>query len=82
MIFNTYQDIYFQIIDCRTIGGPKINMPCMTPWGYKDKIYHGCTWEFNAITAKKPYCPTKIDDNGKLVTRNWGYCDLECTGMY
>ena len=26
----------------------------------------------------KPWCSTKVDDNGVNVIDNWGYCDPEC----
>ena len=75
---------FFFFTACITISGPKTYKPCVFPFEYKEDIYHGCTWERSALTAKRPWCSTKVDKDGKHLNGigEWGYCDLKCTGMY
>ena len=68
---------------CKTVAGPKVGVPCVFPFEFAKTVYHGCTWEHSAPTAKRPWCSTKIDRSGKHDggTGNWGFCNLNCTGI-
>ena len=76
---------FYNFIECTTIysAGGKINAPCVFPFELMDIVYHGCTWEVNSLTAKNPWCSTKVDDKGKhtMSTGEWGFCGSECPGL-
>lgn len=37
-------------------------------------MYESCTY----ISDEQPWCATMVDDNGHMVTNDWGYCTAEC----
>ena len=49
-----------------------INSRCVFPFIYKGKTYEQCTREDH----HEPWCATKVDSNGVLVTGRWGPCVL------
>ena len=63
----------------------KIDLPCVFPFtlGANNKTYHACTYDYSHITGYKPWCSTKVDENGVHVsknadgTKNWGICTDE-----
>ena len=58
------------------------NQPCVFPFklDLNNKTYHSCTYEFSHVTGYKPWCSTKVDENGYHIkknpdgTKNWGVC--------
>ena len=86
--------IYFYIIlGCRTKNSTSlyktlirrkavIDQPCVFPFklDLNNKTYHACTYDYSHVTAFKPWCSTKVDENGYHVkknpdgTKNWGIC--------
>ena len=58
------------------------NEPCVFPFklDLNNKTYHACTYDFSHVTGYKPWCSTKVDENGYHVkknpdgTKNWGVC--------
>ena len=61
--------------DCTTVSGKIQNEKCIFPFEYKGTIYHSCPWAFE---DKKRWCSTKVDEDGKHLTGNWGHCGAEC----
>ena len=68
-------------------GKANIGVPCVIPFTLLGKTYHSCTYDFHHTTGYKPWCSTKVDENGIHVTKNpdgtnnWGTCledDLNC----
>ena len=59
-----------------------IDQPCVFPFklDLNNKTYHACTYDYSHVTAFKPWCSTKVDENGWHVkknpdgTKNWGIC--------
>ena len=41
------------------------------------QVYETCTY----IADSQPWCATGTDDNGHLVSNDWGYCTAECPVM-
>ena len=64
---------------CTTIntqGGYEGGSPCVFPWKFKGKTYNLCTmdWEID----QRPWCATKVDENGDVFSTNFGYCGANC----
>lgn len=61
---------------CITNGGAVSGMECIFPFTFRSVKYFGCT----TITDpdNKLWCSTKVDDNGKHIRGNWGYCGEGC----
>ena len=53
-------------------------MPCILPWidPSSKKKHEGCAEYENEYT--RFWCPTKVDDNMKYVSGNWGFCNENC----
>ena len=43
---------------------------CVFPFKYQDVEYYQCTY----ASSPTPWCATKVDSNGTVVTNNWGDC--------
>ncbi len=41
------------------------------------QVYESCTY----VADTQPWCATSIDENGHLVSNDWGYCTAECPVM-
>ena len=58
----------------------RIGAPCVFPFIARNKTYHSCTYDYSHITGYKPWCSTKVDDEGHHLhdgeggTVNWGLC--------
>ena len=72
-VTNLYFLITF-ILDCNTIGGNNPNLPCIFPFKYEGFTYHKCS----QVQSDKPWCSTKVDENGTHVKGNWGDCASNC----
>ena len=88
------------IIDCKTGNSSSIvefhkrksmqsGVPCIFPFTRKGKTYYSCTYDISHYFDYKPWCATKVDEYGELISknkdgsRNYGICDpdenpLEC----
>ena len=49
---------------------------CVFPFSLRGKIYSSCTYDYSHITKYKPWCSTKVDQNGNHISAggNWGIC--------
>ena len=59
-----------------TQGGSQGGSPCVFPWKYKGKTYNSCTMDWE--TDQRPWCATKVDENGAVFSTNYGYCGANC----
>ena len=52
-------------------------MPCILPWIDEStkKKHEGCA---ELEDENRFWCPTKVDDNMKYVSGNWGFCNENC----
>ena len=41
------------------------------------QVYNKCTY----VADSQPWCATRVDSNGHLVSNDWGYCTAECPVM-
>ena len=46
------------------------NTVCVFPFKYNDVEYYQCTY----ASSPTPWCATKVDANGTVITNNWGDC--------
>ena len=70
---------------CKTVeGGEVVGEDCIFPFkyfGYAGKLttYYKCAWEdVQAKKVDKPWCSTKIDEDGFHVENHWGVCENNC----
>ena len=68
-----------------TNTGPDPGKECIFPFIYsetyksQDRTYNACAYDY----IGRPWCPTKLDDDGIFSTglvenNNWGYCGYDC----
>ena len=43
---------------------------CVFPFTYQSVEYYQCTY----ASSPTPWCATKVDNNGTVITNNWGDC--------
>ena len=60
--------------NCMTIDGPSNGTACVFPFTAWGKTYEACTTD----TDVRPWCSTKVDDNGVHMLDVWGYCGPAC----
>ena len=41
------------------------------------QVYKSCTF----VADSQPWCATQVDENGHLVSNDWGYCSASCPVM-
>ena len=41
------------------------------------QVYDSCTY----VADQQPWCATQVDENGHLVSNDWGYCTASCPVM-
>merc|ERR1712048_1362768 len=70
--------------NCRTIGGPNPDEPCILPFVYWKKEFDKCSTQIQDSDGifgdSEPWCPTQIagiDGDAKKLTA-WGYCGAGC----
>ena len=65
--------------DCMTIpGGRMSHTPCMFPFNFGGvNSILSCIITSN---EEEPWCPTRTDINGDMVTGHWGNCKKTCPG--
>ena len=78
---------------CVTKGGPDTNKLCKIPFEYSETRHFQKFIKYNNCALDhlgKAWCPTKLDSDGKFITRfwgnpnisnvnkNWGYCGDNC----
>ena len=75
-----------------TIDGPDPNKECKIPFKFTNNRRYPKFIQYNECALDhtgRPWCPTKLDSEGKFVTKfsgqnwmdvnkNWGYCDGDC----
>ena len=62
---------------CVTESDSKVpNAPCVFPFKHKGVVYEGCPVDSSDKTRR--WCSTKIDENGKHVNGNHGFCSKSC----
>ena len=44
---------------------------CVFPFSYQAVEYYQCTY----ASSPTPWCATKVDTNGTVITNNWGDCE-------
>merc|ERR1711936_811625 len=44
---------------------------CVFPFSYQKVEYYQCTY----ASSPTPWCATKVDSNGTVITNNWGDCE-------
>ena len=59
-----------------TQGRSQGGLPCVFPWKYKGKTYNSCTMDWDI--ELRPWCATKVDENGDVFSTNFGYCGANC----
>ena len=67
------------ILKCKTTNesGSKIkNTTCLFPFKLDDKTFNSCTDEEDP--DGRFWCSTKLDESGKHIQGNWGYCSEDC----
>ena len=52
------------------------NAPCQFPFTHNDQIFYSCTTEGDP--DGRFWCSTNVDESGKHIDGNWGYCSEEC----
>ena len=64
--------------NCVTVAGPSTGMKCVLPFKFKGLTFNACT-KYSDPNGK-PWCSTKIDDNGYHVRGggHFGYCSSDC----
>ena len=60
--------------DCIGIKEHGKDHPCVFPFTYHGHVHHACTY----VSDSHPWCATKVDGKGHLVTQDWGYCTGHC----
>lgn len=63
---------------CRTEGGGNSNRKCLFPFIFREKIYRGCTNDYDP--NGRLWCSTLVDENGNHISGQgeWGYCSNNC----
>ena len=41
------------------------------------QVYENCTY----VADTQPWCATAVDENGHMVSNDWGYCTAACPVM-
>ena len=52
------------------------NAPCQFPFTHNEQTFYSCTTESDP--NGRFWCSTDIDESGKHIDGNWGYCSEEC----
>ena len=63
---------------CKTVSGPKPNSNCSFPFQFGDITYNSCTKILNTYNDTKAWCSVMVDNSGKHVVGEWGYCEPSC----
>ena len=66
-------------LDCVTVSGKTPNLPCIFPFKYEGSIHKTCTITREDGVVTKPWCSTKVSENGEHIQGNWGDCASECS---
>ena len=56
-------------VELCTVSGPDSFKPCVFPFKWKKKLYHGCTSKDHS----QPWCSTETKNN-KYIRKKWGNC--------
>ena len=66
--------------NCFVSSGPGLAKKCIFPFTFRGKTHHACTKQNTPIIINKPWCSTKVDQNGKHVARggHYGGCSPNC----
>ena len=70
---------------CKTRTGPDPGKECIFPFIFSEtfkayeRTYNACALDY----IGRPWCPTKLDDNGRFSSSlventDWGYCGYDC----
>ena len=60
------------------MAGPSTGTKCIFPFTHNGVIHKTCTKHGIEDTEYKPWCSTKVDDNGNHISGNWGDCSQDC----
>ena len=63
-------------IGCTTVSGKSPNASCIFPFKTGGTTYHKC--KASKKYASKYWCSTLVDDSGKHIKGNLGYCEKDC----
>jgi len=65
--------------ECLTIAGPGKGRPCIFPFKFQELEYSECT-TYQA-DDKRPWCATKVNENGEHISNTYGICGEDCRGF-
>ena len=60
--------------ECKTVGGPRSNVPCVFPFNFKGVLYETCT----SAEYTQNWCATKVGSNDSYIDDEWGNCNSDC----
>lgn len=65
----------FNFQECSaTKGEDIIDEPCVFPFKYQNNNFETCTFAGRFYS----WCATKLNEDGYLLDKNWGYCNEDC----
>ena len=61
---------------CKTVSGPRPGRGCRFPFQFQGTVYRECTDVTD--TPGRYWCSVEVDENGRHVSGQWGYCSPDC----